>query len=69
MSTLITLCRDVEQPVSTDCIEDHEGSDLSLVSPCRVTMEPCGTATADEYVGPEAESSAIFQDLAGIQNC
>ena len=68
MSTLITLCRDVEQPVSTDCIEDHEGSDLSLTAPCQVRMEPCVT-TADEYVGPEAESSAIFQDVPGIQNC
>ena len=68
MSTLITLCRDVEES-DTDCIEDHEGSDVTLAAPCKVVMEPCDKQSATEHVGPEAESSAVRSELIDDTCC
>jgi hypothetical protein len=73
MDKLITLCRDVEGTAPVDCIEDHEGLDGPLIAPCKVMTDPYDriydrTIEAD-HVGPEAESSATFQDMMRIRDC
>jgi hypothetical protein len=52
MNTLITVCRDIEGPTSTDCIEDHEGVDVPLVAPCKVVRERCAPRGGGEFGGP-----------------
>ncbi len=68
MNTRITLCRDILEPTSDDCIEDHEGAE-PLIAPCKLERNTCGLAAATEPVGAEAESSAIHQDEVAIECC
>jgi hypothetical protein len=63
MKTLITLCRDIEEPTSTGCIEDREGVDVPLVAPCKVTRERCAPPDA------EADSSATRYGEMVILDC
>ncbi|MDA8098906.1 MAG: hypothetical protein M0042_04710 [Nitrospiraceae bacterium] len=69
MNTVITLCRDINETADTDCIEDHEGTDVRLVAPCTVERNPCDKPVAAEQVGAEAESSATIQNAMVIQDC
>ncbi len=69
MSTLITLCRDIEESASADCIEDHEAVDAALIAPCTVRKDVCSLPAAGEHVGAEAESSATSRDEMAIQDC
>ena len=70
MNKLITLCRDIEGPTSTDCIDDHEELEEPLVAPCKVVrMDQCDTPAEEEYVGPEAESSAVWLDMEDKSCC
>ena len=69
MGKLITICRDVHEPRSTECIDDHEGLDEPLVAPCKVALTPSVRPIAEDHVGPEAESSALFQDRSGTPDC
>ncbi len=69
MSTLITLCRDIEGSTDTDCVEDHEGSDMSLIAPCKVERMKCDLSETAEHVGAEAESSATSRQEMVIQDC
>lgn len=68
MGSLITLCRDIEEPVSVDCIEDHEAIDAPVMVPCRVERSS-GPAAAHETVGPEAESSAVRGEELSVEDC
>jgi len=69
MGSHITLCHDIVEPTSADCIEDHEALDAPLNAPCRVERSGCGPSAADEHVGAEAESSAIYQREMLIEDC
>lgn len=69
MSTLITLCRDIEEPTSTDCIEDHEEVDEPLVAPCKVVRDRCAPRVVNEPPGPEAEGSATRHGEMVIVDC
>jgi len=69
MGTLITLCRDIEEPSSTDCREDREAVDTSLVAPCTVARDRCSPRVASEPPGAEAESSATRHDQMVIVDC
>ncbi len=69
MSTLITLCREIEEPASADCIEDRKALDAPMVAPCKVERIKCDMPTADEHVGAEAESSATSRDEMTVQDC
>ncbi len=69
MSTLITLCREIEEPASADCIEDQKALDVPLVAPCNVERIKCDLAAAAEHVGAEAESSATSRNEMAIRDC
>ncbi len=69
MNTRITLCRDIEEPTSTECIEDHEEIGEPLVAPCKVMKDICDLPQASEHVGAEAESSATYLGEMTVQDC
>jgi hypothetical protein len=69
MNTLITLCRDIEEPTSADCGEDHEATDVTLVAPCKVARDKCAPSAVNEPLGAEAESSATRQGEMVIADC
>ena len=69
MNTLITICRDIEEPTSTDCIEDHEGLDVPLVAPCKIVRDRCAPRVANEPPGAEADSSATRLSEMVIADC
>jgi len=69
MNTLITLCRDIGEQASADCIEGHEAMDAPGMVPCRVERSRCDPTAAHETVGAEAESSAVHQREMPVEDC